>query len=107
MQALVDLAKANLETRDTHRKLIYASLASVSAAPALPVSAAVDCSLRSAQYFFIRSEVAFFASSDMLRRLRAGFSGCAGDLERPGLPPSAAIAASTLATRSSNSARSV
>ena len=105
MQALVDLAKGDPEIRDTHRTLIYASLASVSASAALPVSAAAGPFRRSAQYFFIRSDVAFFASSDMWRRLRAGFSGCAGDLERPGLPPSAAIAASTLAWKIHNGPR--
>ena len=92
-------------TSDAQRKSSYSSLAPASASTALSLAAAADPFLRSAQYFFIRSDVACLASADMLRRFRAGFADPA-DVDRPGFPPRAEIAASIRATLSSNSARS-
>ena len=92
-------------TSDAQRKSGYPSLAPASASTASPFAAAGDPFLRSAQYFFIRSDVACLASADMLRRFRAGFADPA-DVDRPGFPPRAEIAASIRATLSSNSARS-
>ena len=92
-------------TSDTQRKSGYPSLAPASASTTSPFAASADPFLRSAQYFFIRSDVACLASADMLRRFRAGFAAPA-DVDRPGFPPRAEIAASIRATLSSNSVRS-
>ena len=93
-------------TSDAHRQSNYPSPAPASAPIALLFAAGADPFLRSAQYFFIRSDVACLASADMLRRFRAGFTD-PSDADRPGFPPRAEIAASIRATLSSNSARSV